>query len=166
MSIEVEAKALLPIEEEKLMNTILGKITRGYSRLCASIYVLAKQNTSLMMFLSGLAILSCGLFQISEAQGQQEAFRSFAKPNFVDTSIRVSVGQLFALIEGALGALIMVVAGLGAIVSSAMGAYRAAVGMLVVAVGAFILRALVSLFFGDQFFTVNVNQGNGQLTPQ
>jgi hypothetical protein len=45
----------------------------------------------------------------------------------------------------------MVVAGLGAIISAAFGAYRAAVGMLVVAVGAFILRALVSLFFGTQF---------------
>ena len=29
--------------------------------------------------------------------------------------------------------------------------YRAAVGMLVVAVGAFILRTLVTLFFGDNF---------------
>ena len=45
----------------------------------------------------------------------------------------------------------MVVAGLGAIVAAAMGAYRAAVGMLVVAVGAFILRALVSLFFGTDY---------------
>jgi hypothetical protein len=32
-----------------------------------------------------------------------------------------------------------------------MGAYKAAVGMLVVAVGAFILRSLVSLFFGTNF---------------
>jgi len=45
----------------------------------------------------------------------------------------------------------MVVAGLGAIISAAMGAYRASVGMIVVAVGSFILRSLVSLFFGVGF---------------
>ena len=45
----------------------------------------------------------------------------------------------------------MLVAGLIAIIAAAMGAYRAAVGMLVVAVGAFILRSLVSLFFGENF---------------
>ena len=45
----------------------------------------------------------------------------------------------------------MVVSGIGAIVAAAMGAYRAAVGMIVVAVGSFILRALVSLFFGSEF---------------
>ena len=59
--------------------------------------------------------------------------------------------------EGAFGALVMVVAGLGAIVAAAMGAYRAAVGMLVVAVGAFILRALVSLFFGDNYQSYESN---------
>jgi hypothetical protein len=55
--------------------------------------------------------------------------------------------RIFELIEGNLGALIMVTAGLAAIVSAALGAYRAAVGLLVVAVGAFILRSLVDIFF-------------------
>ena len=41
----------------------------------------------------------------------------------------------------------MVTAGLGAIVTAALGAYRAAVGLLVVAIGAFILRSLVDIFF-------------------
>ena len=60
-----------------------------------------------------------------------------------------AVRNLFELIEGSFGAIIMIASGLGAIVSAAFGAYRAAVGLLVVAVGAFILRALVALFFGD-----------------
>lgn len=55
--------------------------------------------------------------------------------------------RIFELIEGNLGALIMVTAGLGAIVTAALGAYRAAVGLLVVAIGAFILRSLVDIFF-------------------
>jgi len=55
--------------------------------------------------------------------------------------------RLFELIEGNLGALIMITAGIAAIISAAFGAYRAAIGLLVVAVGAFILRSLVDIFF-------------------
>ena len=76
---------------------------------------------------------------------------SFSQANFDDSLIRNSVGNIFKLIEGAFGALIMVVAGLMAIVAAAMGSYKSALAMLVVAVGAFILRSLVSLFFGSDF---------------
>ena len=55
---------------------------------------------------------------------------------------------LLELIEGSFGALIMIVAGLVAIIASAMGAYRAAMSALVVAIGAFILRTMVDVFFG------------------
>ncbi|MFN8392807.1 MAG: hypothetical protein U0136_21115 [Bdellovibrionota bacterium] len=68
--------------------------------------------------------------------------------DFDPRKIDCSVDGLFKLIEGSFGAMLTVTAGLGAIISAAMGAYRAAVSMLVVAVGSFILRALVSLFFG------------------
>ena len=55
----------------------------------------------------------------------------------------------------------MLSAGLASIVAAAMGAYRAAVSLLVVALGAFILRALVSLFFGEQYTDLNANEGGG-----
>lgn len=76
---------------------------------------------------------------------------SFSEAGLDDSLIRNAVGNLFQLIEGAFGALIMVVAGILAIIAAAMGGYRAALGMLIVALGAFILRALVSLFFGADF---------------
>ncbi len=95
-------------------------------------------------------MLCGGMTEVSHAQGGGPT-GSFSEAAFEDDLIRNSVGNLFKLVEGAFGALIMVVAGLGAIVAAAMGAYRAAVGMLVVAVGAFILRALVSLFFGSDY---------------
>jgi hypothetical protein len=76
---------------------------------------------------------------------------SFTEAALDDSLIRNAVGNLFQLIEGAFGALIMVVAGILAIIAAAMGGYRAALGMLIVALGAFILRALVSLFFGADF---------------
>ncbi len=55
--------------------------------------------------------------------------------------------RMFELIEGNLGSLVMIVAGLLAIIAAALGSYRAATSLLVVAVGAFILRSLVVIFF-------------------
>jgi len=102
-----------------------------------------------ILFVFGCILLLSGLSEISLARDSFTG--SYSEADFDDLLIRNSVGNLFMLIEGAFGALIMVVAGLGAIISAAMGGYRAALGMLVVAVGAFILRALVSLFFGTDF---------------
>lgn len=112
-------------------------------------YGLVWQNENIVLFCLGLALIIFGSYELSTAQGGPSG--SFSEADFDDTLIRNSVGNLFKLIEGAFGALIMVIAGLGAIVAAAMGAYRAAISMLVVAVGAFILRALVSLFFGTDF---------------
>ena len=102
----------------------------------------------LITVLVGLSILS--LTTLSYAQGSGPA-GSFSEAGFDDTLIRNAVGNLFRLIEGAMGALIMVVAGLFALLAAARGGYSAALSLLVVAVGAFILRALVSLFFGTDF---------------
>ncbi|MCC6954128.1 MAG: hypothetical protein IT290_08425 [Deltaproteobacteria bacterium] len=65
---------------------------------------------------------------------------------------RVSQVLLEELIEGPFGALVMIVAGLVAIVSAAMGAYRAAMSCLIVAIGAFTLRTFVEIFFGPDAF--------------
>ena len=64
-----------------------------------------------------------------------------------DDRIAEMTSRLFELIEGNAGALVMVLAGIAALISAAFGAYRAAVSLLVVAVGAFILRSLVEIFF-------------------
>ena len=76
---------------------------------------------------------------------------SFSQAEFDDELIRNAVGNLMRLVEGAFGALVMVVAGLMAIIAAAMGSYRTAISLVIVAVGSFILRALVSLFFGTDF---------------
>jgi hypothetical protein len=108
------------------------------------------------MFLLGTVLLVGGLAQLSYATN------SYSEANYQDFLVRGAVSNLFRLVEGAFGALIMVVSGLGAIIAAAMGAYRAALGMLVVAVGAFILRSLVSLFFGSNFQPAQtLGSGNG-----
>lgn len=143
------------------MKTTLKAAAARYSAVCTSIYgkfssVAVKHATTLCL-LFGMVLLTGGLLQASHAAPTG----SFSEAAYEDDLVRGAVANLFALIEGAFGALIMVVAGLGAIVAAAMGAYRAAVGMLVVAVGAFILRALVSLFFGAEYEAVGITAGGG-----
>ena len=134
------------------MKLMLSALLQKYSQMGVASYCILKNYEIQAMFLIGALLLSGGLAELSVAAGGTGTI-SNSEADFNDELIRNSVGNLFLLIEGAFGALIMVVAGLGAIVASAMGAYRAAVGMLVVAVGAFILRALVSLFFGSEYET-------------
>ncbi len=109
-----------------------------------------QRHASAAMLVLGLVLLTGGSLELLAAQGGGPS-GSFSEAAFEDDLIRNSVGNLLKLIEGAFGALVMIVAGLIAIIAAAMGAYRAALGMLVVAVGSFILRALVSLFFGSDF---------------
>ena len=49
--------------------------------------------------------------------------------------------------EGSFGALVMIVAGIIAIVSGALGAYRAALSTIVIGAGSWILAPIVGLFF-------------------
>ena len=129
---------------------IAKKIAASYRSGCVRLSVLAQVHSTMMLLVFGVALLLGGIVDISHAGGTGPS-GSFSEAGFEDDLIRNSVGNMFKLVEGAFGALIMVVAGLGAIIAAAMGAYRAAVGMIVVAVGAFILRALVSLFFGTDY---------------
>lgn len=137
----------------------MKRIAAGYRAACISTAGFVERHATALLLILGVVLLGGGLAEFSAAQGA-DGSGSFSEADFDDSLIRMSVGNLFKLIEGAFGALIMVVAGLGAIVAAAMGAYRAAVGMLVVAVGAFILRALVSLFFGTDYEASDFGAGN------
>jgi hypothetical protein len=134
------------------MKKFLNHIAFRYRATCTKAAVFSMQNSNKILLAIGLLLLGGGVIDLSLAQVRgQGPTGSFTEANYDDELVRAGVGNLFRLIEGAFGALIMVVAGLGAIIAAAMGAYRAALGMLVVALGAFILRALVSLFFGQQY---------------
>ena len=131
------------------MKKMLSRCVAAYNAAGARIALSAERHASTLLLMLGFTLLVGGMSDLSIAQDGPSG--SFTEAAFEDDLIRASVGNLFKLVEGAFGALVMVVAGLGAIIAAAMGAYRAAVGMLVVAVGAFILRALVSLFFGTRY---------------
>lgn len=133
------------------MKAVVNKVRSAYSDVCTRAVVGVTQNADKLLLIAGVGLVAGGVADFSFALQGQGTSGSFATPGYQEELVQEGVGNLFRLIEGAFGALIMVVSGLGAIIAAAMGAYRAAVGMLVVALGAFILRALVSLFFGANF---------------
>lgn len=65
-----------------------------------------------------------------------------------DTRYREACSRLLGLIEGPFGALVTTAAGIGAVISSALGGFKIAWVLIVTAVGAFILRSYTTLFFG------------------
>lgn len=132
------------MERKELFQAYVHIVSEGWAQFALRYPVTA----------GGAAIVVAGALQLGiEPVAAQVIELSTAKPDYDPGLVECAVSALFEVIEGAFGALVMVVAGLGAIVSAAMGAYRATVAMLVVAVGSFILRSLVTVFFGAYFET-------------
>lgn len=103
----------------------------------------SRAQGQMMLFALGLSVLAFGLMGNAFAQNQGLA-------DYNDVRLTDALSLVFAYLEGTFGALVMVAAGIGAIMSAAFGQYRAALGMLVVAVGAFILRSVLDTFFNAQ----------------
>ncbi|MBL7662173.1 hypothetical protein JNK13_05415 [bacterium] len=138
----------------------LKKIKLNYSKACSSFYshylTFTYQHQTLMLFALGFVTLACGLTSVAIAQDV-----GIGDPNSTgDTRIGVFACRLIQLIEGNLGALIMIVAGLGTVISAALGSYGQALSLLVVACASFTLRSFVRMFFGYNGATV-LNCGNG-----
>ncbi len=107
----------------------------------------SKEQIQFALFLVGTTLLALG-----SAKGALAQLDSVSSDvgEYNDERIASAVARIFTYLEGSFGVLVMVCAGLGAILSSAFGQYRAALGCLVVAVGAFILRAFVMTFFNTE----------------
>lgn len=122
-------------------------VTKSFENACRYIYGLvtapSRAQGQMMLFALGLSVLAFGLMGNAFAQGA-------GLGDYNDERLENALSLLFTYLEGAFGALVMVAAGIGAIMSAAFGQYRAALGMLVVAVGAFILRSILDTFFNAQ----------------
>lgn len=105
----------------------------------------SRSQIQFALFVLGIALLTAGLVNGANAQFFDEG----QAITYNDHRLAESVNAILLYLEGTFGALVMVAAGLGAILSSAFGQYRAALGCLIVAVGAFILRSILSTFFND-----------------
>jgi hypothetical protein len=98
---------------------------------------------SSLLFAFGVTLLALGVSHgvIAEDDGLTIQYN--------DVRFAEASNAILSYLEGSFGALVMVVAGLVAIISAAFGQYRAAMGCLIIAVGAFILRSFISTFFND-----------------
>jgi len=146
----------------KTIQSVVAKI-RGESLKLGQAYGAMKVAPSsaqgqMMLFAFGVGILSLGLAQSGHAQfgvGINIGFNSLQDHDITynDSQVAQAVIAILTYIEGSFGALVMVGAGIAAILSSAFGQYRAALGCLVVAVGSFILRSFMSTFFNTDTIT-------------
>lgn len=122
-----------------MFSKLVTKYKSACNKIGASLKAPSRGQSQLFLFVLGITLVSFGLVESVEA-------RNIA---YNDQRVSQSVNGVLTYLEGTVGALVMVACGIGAIMSSAFGQYRAALGLMVVAVGAFILRSLMSTFFND-----------------
>lgn len=96
------------------------------------------------IYLCGVALLSWAFMDTADAATTSGGI------TYNDSKITNSVNAIMLYLEGSFGALVMAAAGIGAIVAAAFGGYKASLSLMVVAIGAFILRSIMSTFFNDR----------------
>jgi hypothetical protein len=123
---------------------MLNKIKSQYTKACQSVAgksTPSSQSVQIGLFVLGVVLISSGIALDASAYTQ--------KATYNDARIAESADVILTFLNGAFGALVMVASGIGAIISGAFGQYRAALGLMVVAVGSFIVRSLISTWFND-----------------
>jgi hypothetical protein len=131
------------------INTLTWIIYKNY--LCC-VY----RYGNVCLFIFGVLILTFGINNLSFAiESESEA----------GAIIKEQLCKVMNLLAGPFGALVMVVAGLAAVVTAAMGAYKMAMSCVVIACGSYLVEAFAKLFFGDDIFdggsggcTLNTNK--------
>lgn len=112
-------------------------------RVHAGLLAPKREHVQFVLFVLGLTLVSLAVANGAWAQETELTEDQTAR---LDNVIII----VLQLIEGRFGILIMLCAGIGAIISSAFGQYRAALSLLVVALGAFILRTIIAIFFNTE----------------
>ena len=129
----------------------LKKVVSAYQstgqRIGATFAALASGKQQALLLALGVGLLALGTARAASAQlggGLEGVDENF---HYNTTRICAATNIILSYIEGSFGALVMVCAGLGAILASAFGQYKASLGALIVAVGSFILRSVMGTFF-------------------
>jgi hypothetical protein len=132
-----------------LENFMFKNMKEGYTNLCrkigASLLCPSARQAQVVLFVFGIGILALGLTEAASAQFNQGGIIRYNDQRIVN-----AVNAIMTYLEGTFGALVMAAAGIGAILAAAFGNYKAALSLMVVAVGAFILRSVMATFFNDQ----------------
>ena len=133
------------------LHTFKRTYLSGCQKAGAFLHAPSKSHIQLMLLGIGVGLVTMGLAETAHA-----ANSNLNQNPVVDgTAFRNATCVVFRYLEGSFGALVMVASGVGAILSAAFGQYRAALGLMVVAIGSFIIRSLTATFFG----TTNANGG-------
>ena len=127
------------------MFTCFSSINKSYHAFCCNLLLRLEKHSRVLLLVFGLALVTGGVGGLCDAQ--EEYIKEGANYEEVELNSGMNA-SLTKLIQGAFGSLVMVVAGLGSFVAAAMGAYKAAGAMLVVAIGAFIARGTISVMSG------------------
>lgn len=113
-------------------------------RVHAGLVAPKREHVQFALFLLGVTLVTFA--SVNGAWAQDEITLDDVDTGRLDNVITL----VLQLIEGRFGILVMLCAGIGAIISSAFGQYRAALSLLVVALGAFILRTIIAIFFNTE----------------
>ncbi len=133
---------------KKLVKIVSEKIKTACQYTAASFAAPSEAQVRTIIFLAGISMLAISLSLDATAQPTGGGGNTSTKYN--DAKVANAVNAIMTYLEGSFGALIMAASGIGAIMSAAFGQYKAALSLMVVAVGAFILRSIMSTFFNDQ----------------
>ena len=125
---------------KNMVKTVKGAYLRFGQAFGASLRCPSNKQIQMALFVFGVAILTAGIMNGASAQ----------PGTYNDDRVSEVINRIFTYLEGSFGALVMVATGIAAIFSAAIGQYKMALGLLIVAAGAFILRSLVGTFFNDE----------------
>jgi hypothetical protein len=132
---------------KKLVKIVSEKIKTACQYTAASFAAPSEAQVRTIIFLAGISMLAISLSL--DATAQTGGNGGYTATKYNDAKVANAVNAIMTYLEGSFGALIMAASGIGAIMSAAFGQYKAALSLMVVAVGAFILRSIMSTFFND-----------------
>ncbi len=119
---------------KQVLKSIKESFNDNSTKLCLNTRSLFERHAELSLFAIGLTLLYSGGSELAHAGSG---------------TYGQACNGILLLVEGTFGALITAAAGIGAIIASAVGGFKMAWSLIVVAVGAFILRSYITLFNGD-----------------
>ena len=128
---------------KKSITVVSNKITALCQRVSAAFVAPTEKQARAVLFVAGLGLIALSFSFDAIAQN------SMTQTKYNDSKVANAVNAVLTYLEGSVGALVMAAAGIGSIMSAAFGQYKAALSLMIVAVGAFILRSFMSTFFND-----------------
>jgi hypothetical protein len=116
------------------LNVIMNELIKGYNSACVDLVFSPTKCQRICLGLFGVVLIA--------SISPHDAYAGAG-------SFGVACNKMLLLIEGAFGALVAAVAGVAAVVAAALGGFKMAWSLVVVSIGAFILRSWIQLFQGS-----------------